>query len=72
VSRDLPTPASPERQHHLAFAGLGSRPAPQQQFEFFFPADESGQATTAQRLEAASKSATSCLEVTVCANATSS
>ena len=40
-------------QHHLAFAGLRFRPAPQQQFEFFFPPDEVGQAARVQRLEAA-------------------
>ena len=40
-------------QHHLAFAGLCPRPAPQQQFEFFFPPDERGQAGRVQRLEAA-------------------
>ena len=40
-------------QHHLAFAGLCPRPAPQQQFEFFFPPDERGQAARVQRLEAA-------------------
>ena len=40
-------------QHHLTFAGLCLRPAPQQQFEFFFPPDERGQAARVQRLEAA-------------------
>ena len=40
-------------QHHLTFAGLCLRPAPQQQFEFFFPTDERGQAARVQRLEAA-------------------
>ena len=40
-------------QHHLAFAGLCLRPAPQQQFEFFFTPDEVGQAVRVQRLEAA-------------------
>ena len=40
-------------EHHLAFAGLCPRPAPQQQFEFFFPPDEGGQAGRVQRLEAA-------------------
>ena len=40
-------------QHHLAFAALRLRPAPQQQFEFFFPPDEGGQAARVQRLEAA-------------------
>ena len=41
-------------QHHLTFAGLRLRPAPQQQFEFFFPPDEVGQAARVQSLEAAS------------------
>ena len=40
-------------QHHLAFAGLCLRPAPQQQFKFFFPPDKLGQAARVQRLEAA-------------------
>ena len=40
-------------QHHLAFAGLCLRPAPQQQFEFFFPPDKLGQAARVQSLEAA-------------------
>ena len=40
-------------QHHLAFAALRLGPAPQQQFEFFFPPDERGQAARVQRLEAA-------------------
>ena len=53
MSRDLPIPASPESKHHLTLAGLCSRPAPQQQFEFFFPPDERGQAARVQRLEAA-------------------
>ena len=44
MSRDLPMPASPESKHYLAFAGLCLRPAPQQQFEFFFPPDKVGQA----------------------------
>ena len=30
-------------QHDLAFAGLCLRPAPQQQFEFFFPPDKLSQ-----------------------------
>ena len=41
------------QQHHLAFAGLCLRPAPQQQFEFFFPTDKLGQSARVQRLEAA-------------------
>ena len=41
------------KEHHLAFAGLCLRPAPQQQFEFFFPPDEGSQAARVQRLEAA-------------------
>ena len=40
-------------QHHLAFAGLCLRPAPQQQFEFFFAPDQLSQAAYVQRLEAA-------------------
>src|ERR1700745_2094544 len=40
-------------QHHLTFAGLRSRPAPQQQLGLFFPADEGGQAGRVQRLETA-------------------
>jgi hypothetical protein len=28
------------QQHDLAFAGLGSRPAPHEQFKFFFSSDE--------------------------------
>ena len=41
------------KQDDLAFAGLGPRPAPQQQFELFFPPDERGKAARVQRLEAA-------------------
>ena len=40
-------------QHHLAFAGLCLRPAPQQQFEFFFPPDKFRQAARVESLEAA-------------------
>ena len=40
-------------QHHLAFTGLGPGPAPKQQFKFFFPPDEVGQAARVQCLEAA-------------------
>ena len=40
-------------QHHLAFAGLRFRPAPQQEFEFFFPSDKLGQAARVESLEAA-------------------
>ena len=40
-------------QHHLTFAGLCFRPAPQQQFEFFFPPDKLGQAARVESLEAA-------------------
>ena len=53
MSRDLPIPASPESKHHLTFAGLCLRPAPQQQFEFFLPTDEGGQSARVQRLKAA-------------------
>ena len=41
------------QQHHLAFAGLRFRPAPQQQFEFFLPTDKVGQTARVERLEAA-------------------
>jgi hypothetical protein len=40
-------------QDHLAFASLCLRPAPKQQFEFFLPSDERGQARRVQRLKAA-------------------
>ena len=53
VSRDLPMPASPESKHHLAFAGLCLRPAPQQHFEFFFSPDKLSQAGRVHSLEAA-------------------
>ena len=39
-------------EHYLAFAGLCFGPAPQQQFKFFFPPDESSQSSRVQRLEA--------------------
>ena len=41
------------QQHDLPFAGLRSPPAPQKQFTFFFPPDESGQAARVERLEPA-------------------
>ena len=41
------------KEHHLALTGLCSRPAPKQQFEFFFPPDEGSQTGRVQRLEAA-------------------
>jgi len=41
------------KERHLAFAALCSRPAAQQQFGFFLPPDERGQAGRVQRLEAA-------------------
>jgi len=37
----------------LAFAGLCLGPAPQQQFEFFFPPDQFGQAACMESLKAA-------------------
>ena len=40
-------------QHHLAFTGLCPRPAPKQQFEFFFPPDQRGQTRRVQCLKAA-------------------
>ena len=39
------------QENHLAFTGLGARPAPQQQFAFFIPPDEGGQAGRMQRLK---------------------
>ena len=53
VSRDLPIPASPESNTTWPSTGLCLRPAPQQQFEFFFASDEVGQTASVQRLEAA-------------------
>ncbi len=41
------------QQHDLAFAGLGSRPAPQEQFKFFFSSDQCSQSARVHRLEAA-------------------
>jgi hypothetical protein len=40
-------------QHHLAFAGLCLRPAPQQEFEFFFAPDEFSQSASVQSIEPA-------------------
>ena len=40
-------------QHHLALLALRLRPAPQQQFGFFFASDQRGQVGRVQRLEAA-------------------
>ena len=40
-------------QHHLAFAGLRLRPAPQQQFKFLLATDKLGQSACVQSLEAA-------------------
>ena len=41
------------QEHYLTFAGLCLRPAPQQQFEFFFATDKLGQSARVQSLEAA-------------------
>jgi hypothetical protein len=41
------------KQHHLAFAGLRLRPAPLQQFDFFFTSHERGQIARVQGLETA-------------------
>ena len=49
----LPDARLAGEQHHLAFADLCLRPAPQQQFEFFFAADEVSQAARMESLEAA-------------------
>ena len=46
-------PALAGNKNNLTFAGLCIRPAAQQQFEFFIPPDERGQAACMQRLEAA-------------------
>ena len=43
----------PGEQHHLAFASLRLRPAPEQQFEFFLATNKFGQSTRVQGLEAA-------------------
>src|SRR5215831_6902298 len=40
-------------QHHLSLAALRFRPPPQQQFEFFFPADKLGQPARMQGLKTA-------------------
>jgi len=37
------------KQHHMAFACLGSRPASQQQFKLFFSSDEGSQAAGVHR-----------------------
>jgi hypothetical protein len=52
VSLDLPIPASPDSSTTW-LVGLGSRPAPQQQFKLFVSSDECGQAAGVHRLEAA-------------------
>ena len=41
------------QENHLALADLCLRPAPQQQFEFFFSSDKLGQAARVHRLEPA-------------------
>ena len=41
------------KKHHLTFTTPCSRPAPQQQFKFFFASDEVGQAASMHRPEAA-------------------
>ena len=41
------------QQHYLTFAGLCLRPAPQQQFEFFFSPDKFGQTACMESLKAA-------------------
>ena len=46
-------PGSPDKQHHLTFAGLRFRPPPHQQFEFFFSTDQLGQAARVKSIEAA-------------------
>ena len=39
----LTDPHLAPQEHHLTFASLCFRPAPQQQFKFFFPPDQRGQ-----------------------------
>ena len=46
-------PGLAREEHHLAFAGLCSRPAPKQQFRFFVSSDEGGEAARVQGFEAA-------------------
>ena len=41
------------KQNYLALAGLGPRPASQEQVKLFFSSDECGQAAGMHRLEAA-------------------
>jgi hypothetical protein len=43
----------PRKQHHLTLAGPCLRPAPQEQFEFFFAPDEFSQFTSVQSFKAA-------------------
>jgi hypothetical protein len=49
----LADPGLTGQQHDLAFAGLGSRPAPQEQFKLFFASDECSHAAGMHRLKAA-------------------
>ena len=44
VSRDFANTRLAGKQYHLSFASLCLRPAPKQQFEFFFPPDKLRQA----------------------------
>src|SRR6202040_1585589 len=41
------------KEHHLTFASLCLRPAPQQKFEFFFPSNKLGQVARVESLEPA-------------------
>ena len=49
----LTDPRLTGKQHHLAFASLCLRPAPQQQLEFFFAPDEFSQCASVQSVEPA-------------------
>ena len=53
MSRDLPIPASPESSTTWPSLLFASRPAPQQQIEFFFPPNEVRQSGRVHCLEAA-------------------
>ena len=53
MSRDFADACLAGEQHHLAFTRLCPEPAPKQQFGFFFPPDEVGQAGRVQGVEAA-------------------
>ena len=53
INRDLPMPGSPDSNTTWPSPTFGFRPAPQQQFEFFFSPDKFRQASRVKSLEAA-------------------